>query len=396
MKYLRIYPDTFIWRSAGEGIVYNSINKSFYEFKSNDSIDDACNLLDDLSNLYCVPIENSSDIEFKKWLDNNLLINACEVVDVKNFIPSMKPFLRIQNDLSVLRSNGDLSSVKSLISNIAIHLDETPCGDEILSRQVLFPTAEKADIDIDALYAFLHNMCKDNRIRLSIIIDDSLSDRLIQFINKVRQEVSDLKIIIDWHSFRNALEYGIKNILFLARDNFTVNIVVPPYLLNDFVTNHRLMYDHNSYSHILLVDSEDRLALCQNSVPESDKYVVLPVYNGTNLPFFRQYVCTVKDDIFTLSKREIFQRQALNGNFFGKLEIANDGSVYDKPGIHKFGNIEGDIKDVLYSILNSDNLWFLTRDKTTCKNCMYRYLCPPPSIYEILLSKYNMCFKDNS
>lgn len=37
------------------------------------------------------------------------------------------------------------------------------------------------------------------------------------------------------------------------------------------------------------------------------------------------------------------------------------------------------------------NNWMKIRNKKPCSNCIYQYLCPPPSKYESMIGKMNLC-----
>jgi len=56
------------------------------------------------------------------------------------------------------------------------------------------------------------------------------------------------------------------------------------------------------------------------------------------------------------------------------------------------GTCADDIKDVTIKALKTGKAWFNTRDRVTpCKDCIYKYLCPSPSNYELTLGRNNLC-----
>ena len=53
---------------------------------------------------------------------------------------------------------------------------------------------------------------------------------------------------------------------------------------------------------------------------------------------------------------------------------------------------DDDYKKLIYNELRHGNSWRRTRDKQAiCKECIYKYLCPSPSNYEIAIQKPNLC-----
>jgi pseudo-rSAM protein len=127
-------------------------------------------------------------------------------------------------------------------------------------------------------------------------------------------------------------------------------------------------------------------------------YMVHPVYTDMNHGFFEEYVYTSREDIFQtkLSFRQIFAHQKLNTHFFGSLTIMPDGEVYANINSSTLGNIT---TDTLLNIINKEMLtntaWRKVRDNTPCSDCLYQYLCPSPSNYEIVIGKSNMCHIKN-
>ena len=92
------------------------------------------------------------------------------------------------------------------------------------------------------------------------------------------------------------------------------------------------------------------------------------------------------------SKNEIFANQQLNTNDFGKIRIATNGYIYANPNYQPIGKWDDDYKKLIYNELRHGNSWRRTRDKQAiCKECIYKYLCPSPSNYEIAIQKPNLC-----
>lgn len=90
--------------------------------------------------------------------------------------------------------------------------------------------------------------------------------------------------------------------------------------------------------------------------------------------------------------RRIFSHQKMNGNFFGKLTVLPDGTVYAVLGEKCIGNLHNDtLLKVIYNELSENTAWRCVRDKKPCSDCLLQYLCPSPSAYEKAMDRSNLC-----
>ena len=120
----------------------------------------------------------------------------------------------------------------------------------------------------------------------------------------------------------------------------------------------------------------------------------IPLYNKENLSFFESNIFIEKDEIDTidLSKNDIFMRQALNTGNFGKLTIIPDGYVYANVNAPLLGTIDDSPYSIIvYKEFAIGQSWLKLRDRATCDNCVYQWLCPSPSDDEIIIGRPNLC-----
>ena len=90
--------------------------------------------------------------------------------------------------------------------------------------------------------------------------------------------------------------------------------------------------------------------------------------------------------------KEIFANQTLNTYNFGRLYIKSKGNVLTKGNKEPIGNIKKDtIKRIIFNEISTGNLWLNIRDNQPCSDCLYQWLCPSPSDYEIAIGKPNLC-----
>jgi pseudo-rSAM protein len=125
-----------------------------------------------------------------------------------------------------------------------------------------------------------------------------------------------------------------------------------------------------------------------------EKYRLNPVYTGENIRFFEENVFLKKEDILSTSMtiRDFFARQAINLYDFGKINIMPDGDAYANLNHPALGNI---YTDNIYEIVNKEveegKSWLRIRNQAPCTDCVYQWLCPPPSNYEIAIGRPNLC-----
>lgn len=121
---------------------------------------------------------------------------------------------------------------------------------------------------------------------------------------------------------------------------------------------------------------------------------IIPFYNGQNTDFFQQNIYMELEDILAepISKQQIFRRQVMNENLFGKLTLAADGTVYSNRYKPALGNIQSQtLNELVYKEIAEKNSWFLKREEAPCGNCIYKLLCPPPGNYELAMEKADLC-----
>lgn len=127
-----------------------------------------------------------------------------------------------------------------------------------------------------------------------------------------------------------------------------------------------------------------------------DKAYFKPYFNGKNLAFFEENVFLTPEDIFSSKpdQNQIFSRKLINENDFGKLTVLPDGSVFANMNDPPLGDLKHfSLIQMIAQELQLGISWKRVRPKVfPCKNCIYHWLCPPISNYEIFMKKYNFCY----
>jgi pseudo-rSAM protein len=124
------------------------------------------------------------------------------------------------------------------------------------------------------------------------------------------------------------------------------------------------------------------------------QYQLKPVYTGENIAFFEENIFLVKEDILStsMSIKDFFFKQNMNTNDFGKINIFPNGDVYANLNHPVLGNIATHSIDRIVSRELEEGIsWLRVRDQAPCNNCLYQWLCPSPSDYEIAIDCPNLC-----
>ena len=95
------------------------------------------------------------------------------------------------------------------------------------------------------------------------------------------------------------------------------------------------------------------------------------------------------------SMQDIHRNELLNTLFLGNYWFFSDGSIYNNVHFKKMGNIkEYDLSYFVHkSLVNPNSSWFYTRNRAPCSKCVYKYICPPPSNYELFMNQLALCDK---
>jgi len=123
-------------------------------------------------------------------------------------------------------------------------------------------------------------------------------------------------------------------------------------------------------------------------------YTLQPVYSEEHPDFFKDNIFMDEDSIFSapIPKKTIYANMSLNVLDFGKLTINSNGDVYANVNFPRLGNIHSDsIHNILYRELKQGNSWFRVRNQAPCSECIFQWLCPSPSSYEIVMDRHNLC-----
>lgn len=394
---LTISPDVFIWTINGAGLVYNSSNFKFIKFSVDDKLQSVCEILNDPSELYKIVLDESElqNETFSSWIQNLVKIGAAFLEPFSDkYKVSLKPILKIQYDKSKILAHNDSTYVLECLRDVTIHLSDSILSEseEGCYKQFIYPRkSSSADINrclkFEYVQKMLQNIPDKNSIRINLVgeifsypfLKDLLSclrgrSNPIAFYHKYAKSSLNIDLFRQLDSFDNIIYLDIQELF--KSDIPEIN-----------VKSLRLRFIVQS------LEDVSRLQEIASMIDNDMEYELVPFYNGFNLDFIRDFLSI---DISMLSrshivKRHVFMNQVLNSNFFGKLELYTDGAIYSNPNFPKLGNIENEFSDVLLRAFNNNSAWFLTRNVDPCNECVFKWLCPPQSNYELNTGVANLC-----
>ena len=120
-----------------------------------------------------------------------------------------------------------------------------------------------------------------------------------------------------------------------------------------------------------------------------------PFFTGKNLDFFRENVFVSKEEILASQpdQQQVFSRISINENDFGKFSVLPGGEVYANLNDPMIGEAtKSSLVQLVRSELGKGISWRRIRAQVSpCKDCLYQFLCPPISSYEIFMKRFNFC-----
>ena len=192
--------------------------------------------------------------------------------------------------------------------------------------------------------------------------------------------------------------FGIEELILEFGDKFNYKICV------DFPIDHEsfnksiklLLSEELLYEFVFRLTSEDEYYQTEQIIKSFaiSNYKIVPIYNGSNISFFEDEIYLTKDDILSssLTLKELFIHQSINVFDFGKITIMPNGDIYANVNHPKLGNILDDcVYEIVKREIQNGISWYNIRNQYPCNNCLYQWLCPSPSDYEVHIGKPNLC-----
>lgn len=396
-NWLTLYGETFLWVKGKKGLLYNTRNGVFFHFVNEGEIERVCEALLEIDNLYSVSISNAQlqNGDIAVWIDAIVIKGMGYITTETTFEErpiSLMPVLKIQDDVQRYiweKNRGIQGAVLNNLHEILFYINGTANGEDSLCKQVTYPLKTNDFLDYQEIVDFCHNSM--NPYLTTVCLIGSLFDypSYSKLLDKLEQLYIQLVIIIvDADYLCNIQAYND----IAKRKYFTVRIMV-----RDINSIKKLLdnQENLNLSYYFLVASEVEYGRVLEVVEGHNTnldYQIIPIVRD-DLDFFKTLVY-IDEKAFAetlLSKQEVFARQSINLNDFGRLTVLPDGCVYSNVNRDSLGTIKDLPIEIVYKEFIKGESWLNVRKKEPCCNCIYQWLCPSPSNYELVIGKNNLC-----
>jgi pseudo-rSAM protein len=389
--------DTFLWVKNKKGLVYQSKNCQAFVFSLSDKLQEICHHLLVLEHLYTVELteEELNNPDVRHLVDNLLAIDAGRLIlDTETWkgAVSLMPVLKIHEEIDDFIQKHERSVGGSIIKHIhelTFYINGSKFGNDKYYLQTIFPTKSEFTLEIEKIIRFIRN---SKNLFLSNI---NLAGNIFSYPNfeKLLHQIKIFEITV--------------TICITASDILANKELLQKTDWNDKIVFRVLMDCKNNIEQAIAIFenmktpfSVDFIIFSEQDYHDIEQIATkikgnfVPLYNGENIDFFESNIFIHRDEILAsaLSKREIFMRQATNIFHFGKLTILPDGNVYADVNQTPLGIIDDTTYSIVYKEFTDGKSWFKVRNFAPCKDCIFQWLCPSPSSYEVAIGRSNLCY----
>lgn len=398
-KWLILPPYTFVDHiNASKLFLYNTKTSSEQVITDDETI----SLIKELqmpSNLGSIMFYDGYN--YNDNLKQLILQELLQIVDIKEKPFVLLPILNLQRDLE----KGDLDSRLNLIGSKTKFIS----GIFILRDLPFISKSENINnIRINAIkQSMLYGLKEDCASTMALekieAIFKSLSITSVSIVDIISNISLWTDVEASWFS-RMSSKYGYKirvhsfidntlgdRILKIISENKNIEFALYFDRYSDFEYQSYVAY----ISEISTATSIFKYIYSDSDLVNSDKIDLIPIYTANNIQMFRDNVFLTKQDILRngMSMKRIMRNQKLNANCFGILDILSNGEVYPHGGCIPVGNISEKnylLKSVTNEFSNNQS-WRVTRNRTICASCQYRFICPPVSLFELQIHDFKIC-----
>ena len=369
-----IEPYVFINITNKCALLYNTLDGATFESDKEEIIDLLRELLQE-SNCGVVLLTKK---RYKQKDVNNFIRDLREkfmgdIIDVnlsKGKPVQLLPYCNFPRKQEIYKKH-NFSSLKNVLKNlseVSIHLGAT--------------------VNLIKLLPFLQSLSQNTTINL------------IGRLGKVAK-YSEIMFFFEQHLAPINILCSYKNIINLKpefENNFSYRISVSfPIDMKQWDISLKLLLNQTlPFEYVFDVTSEEDIKQTEQLIEQFqiEKYRLNPVYTGENIGFFEANVFLSKEDILstTMTIKDFFSRQAMNIYDYGKINIMPNGDAYANLNHPILGNIYTEsIYEIVIKEIEEGQSWLRIRNQAPCNECVYQWLCPPPSNYELVIGRPNLC-----
>lgn len=397
--WLCIYDYTYIIEGQNELLVYRTDNN---DFVITNNLNDISLLLqlNDLKNMGAISLADNSlnTGVITKLIDRQFLylLSKKTVPNKPAIIPHVCK-LNIDYDKFILSNDAILyqhlvSFISRYLFKLSVYINiEKIVETDAVNYSERFYQMPKGFMSFD-LFKKIMSQFGNYPLQIIDIVGDKITNNpyIIDIISLIHSYEKRVRITININELKELNEL-LKNIYI---DDYIININ-PDFYEKDLLETIKEMSNLKKYKLNFRITCADDYYKVNNFILNNNvKADIIPYFNLKNSSFLKNLLLIELKDIFSrnISWKEIFRNQKINSNLFGKLYIMPNGQTYSDLSFEPLGSLSTDsLSEIIYTELVTKNYWRKTRDCTSCKTCIYRFLCPPPSEYELAMNFYKMC-----
>lgn len=404
--WLYVEPFCFIMTDSNNAIVYNSLSSSKIVVKRSGKLGKIIEELEIPENMYCVRIDENDlkDCQINEFINNLKIFFSGDLIECsycrkKPLI--MFPELKIQRQIKTLEELSGLSAgtdILTYLNEVFIYINgncDINCKycDQIF-KQTFFCKQQNKELNYDKLNNFLTHLngTAVNCINITggDVFNFSKFFELIPLLKSLQSQIS-------YHiHYKNAYQH-LNNLVIIKDEKSNIIIKV------DFpIEQEKMRHVSNTLDSEQIKHTWNFIISSDQDYSEYEKLVstfnlenteIVPFFDNYNYEFFAKNVFLNLEDInmIKLNRRELFSKKILNIIDFGKIIITCDGNVYSNINHNPLGRIDQSLYELIFAELKSEESWFNIRQSKPCSDCIYQYLCPSPSNYELVIGKSNLC-----
>lgn len=396
-NWLTLNSETFLWLKGEEGLLYNTLNATSFHFANIGNVEKICNELLKIDNLYSVTV-SENQLQDKKtvaWIDSIIANNmGCLTRNVtyEERPISLMPILKVQDNTQryVWEYNrGIQGNILNNLHEVFFYINGSVNGENELYKQIVYPLNINERLEYHDIIDFCHNSKNPFLTRIHLIGSLFTYPSYSILLNELHQlHIQLVTIVTDIDYLHNIQAYTD-----VAKQEDTIVQV----MVKNLNCIEELLFNHHEADvcYYFLIASEAEYEYVLNTIERDNNklsYQIIPIVKD-NLDFFRNLVYLDEKELTEtpLTKRDIFIRQSINLNDFGRLTVLPDGRVYSNVNHLSLGTIKDLPIDLVYKEFIEGHSWFNIRKKDPCSNCIYQWLCPSPSNIELAIGKANLC-----
>jgi pseudo-rSAM protein len=312
------------------------------------------------------------------------------------------PILNLQSDIRKIKNNKySIENDASLYVDHIVFYINTSCSRNCSFCNIAYKqttmcsrTIMEGNLSVNSIKYIVDSALNKNLKTITISGGNIFYYKDIEALSNYLKSTN---ILVEWVCFyENIIESKLH---FLQSENFIFRVVFDSSIckcdINNMFSNLKLM-NIRTFMDILIWNEDDyytiQLIIDKREILKDA--IIKLLFHEQNNEFIEKYSYWNEDDILSdvISMQDIFSHQVLNKYNFGQLSIFPNGDVYANVNFSLLGNInKSSIFDLAHTEFVSGNSWLKIRDQKPCNQCIYQWLCPPPSNYEIVIGKPNLC-----